>query len=565
MPNRVTLSLCCSLLLGAAQAFAADSPIYKVGSWASYKMSTKTETAPAAGAQGGAGAGGQAGSPDMSAMMANLPPAQRAKYEAAMAQQKAMTAQTSGMAKSGGSAANDMMKDMRMKISVVGEEKRDGKDCIWLEVSINGKMPDLDKMMDGYKGMMAQMSEEQKQKVADSMAKAKKKMEKMPIRTKDGRLKMVMKILVEKPDPKAAVELKPIEVWKQQGDNPVVKLSGEDVAKFGKGESARTHKSKSRSTSDVEMHSETEMKQHLVADEAKRAEISENADKVGQAAAMGKQVAQLIPGGQTAAMGLGVLGELSALTSDVANLQVEMKATMDVKAKTDVSQETESHTETKLVSRESSVIGGEEVQVAALGEVKAVHTQAKETRERVDTTKSKITDAKIETNVKVDVSGGVGVDGGAKSMTGKAFGGLMKGAKFASDPFGLKKKKADQQAADTQKQISEGASSGIKGMETDAVSKTRQIEMKDYWISPAVPAMGLVKMEQSTQEGDTETSTSVQGGMYGQQGMDMSAMQGMNPMAGMGMGGAPKPSKPKTVITTMIDQVGTTGAQSELQ
>lgn len=552
-----SLPLACAALLAASASPArAENPIYKVGSWASYTMTMRSEAAPG-GAETAAAGMGMGMDPKMLEM---LPPDKRAQIEAQMKQAQQQQQQASmGTMKSPASSADDMMKemDMRMKLSVVGEEKREGKDCVWLEMAMTGKLPDMDKMMASYSSQMAGLSAEQKAKIQEGMAKAKKKMASLPMRTKDGRIKVVMKILVEKPDPAKTVALNPIEVWKKQGDHPAVKLSADETRKFGRGESERTHKSKTHSASEFGMHSETETKANLMGDEA-RAQVEETADKVGQAAKLGKSVAAVIPGGQAAAMGLGVLGELANMAKDVSNVGVDMKVTMDVRAKSEVSSENETHMTTNLISQESRVIGGESVDVPSVGSVKTVHTQATEVRERIQESKSKMTDVKLDMKTKVDVQGGVGVQGGAQSTAGKFLGAAGKGLAFVNDPFGRKKKRADQASEDMQKQITDGAANAVNGMETKSEMKTQETQTKDYWISPALPAMGLAKMEQATESGETETNVTQSGGAFG---------DGRNPMmgAGMGMGGGMKqPRQPKMTVVTTLDQMGMAGAVSEL-
>ena len=227
--------------------------------------------------------------------------------------------------------------------------------------------------------------------------------------------------------------------------------------------------------------------------------------------------------------------------------------------------ENQTHTTNKLVSQDSKVLGAEDVSVPSGASVKAVHTQATEVHERIQETKSKMNNVKMETNVKMNVSGGIGVQGGAQSMTGKVLGGVGKGIGFINDPFGLKKKQADQQVADTQKQVGDGVAKGLNGMETKTETKTTETSVKDYWISPSIPGMGLAKMSswQQSEQGDMNVSQS--GGMYGAGGNPM-AMNGMSGMAGMMGGMKPKrPAQPKVVTVMEIDQMGTSGAKSELE
>ena len=549
--SRVLSSCLFTVLLATSvpqSLFAAQGDIYKVGSWVTYKTDMKTETPPSAGA-GGMGAMG--GMPTMSPeMLANMPPDKRAQIEAVMKQQTAMQ---KGMGRSDpGQMQNKMMKDMdfKIKLAVVGKEQRDGKDYIWMEMSMSVKMPDPEKMM---AGMLASMPPDQQKKAKASMAKSKEKMAKNPMFSKDGRMKVVMKMLVEKPDPKNPVTLNPIEMWKKQGDGPVVKTTAEDMAKFAKGETEYASKKKTHTVE--EMHSETESKRNLfgLSDE-KRAQVEETTDKVGQVAKMGKAAAAVIPGGQFAAAGLGVLGEMMAAGSDIANIGIQSKTTMDMKSESTT--ESEQKGVTKLLSSDSKVVGAEDIDVPGAGSIKVVHTQTSEVKERTDTGKAK---SDNKTDMKVNTETHVGVDGGAQSKTGKVIGGVGSAIGFVSDPFGRRKKAAQKQQDDMNKNIADATGH----IEVNTETKTQSEVVKDYWVSPEIPAMGLAKMVEATQEKDSDMKMDMK---MGNQDMANNpyAQMGGNPMMG-GMGGAPKQPKPKRIMETVIDQMGTSGAKSELE
>jgi hypothetical protein len=569
-PSRAGLSckVAALLIAGASlPAFAAQGDIYKVGSWVSYKMDIKTETPAAAaggmgamgpGGMGAMGPGGMGMDPKMLEM---LPPEKRAKIEAQMkaaqAQQAASMAASQKSMKSAGAGGDpgQMMKDMnfKIKLSVVGAEKRDDKDYLWIEMAMSGNMPDIDKMMAGY---MANMPPDQQAKMKEQAAKSKEQMKKMPMITKDGRhMKMVMKMLIEKPDPNSAIAVKPVEMWKLSGDNPVVKTTAEEMAAFGKGESESEHKKKSHSSDEMEMHSKmADQKVGLVSDE-KKAQMEENADKFGQIAKMGKAAAAVIPGGQAAAAGLGVLGEMMDVTKDLSNLTVSIGGGMDIKSKSETKSEEDTKTVNKLVSTDAKVVGAEDIDVPGAGTVKAMHTMTTEIHEQTTTSKVK-SQTKSDTQVKADMHMNVGVDGGAQSTTGKVLGGMGKVAGFLSHPMG-KKADADPMA---------GAQTVHQDIATDvtSVTKSTKEDDKEYWVSPEIPGMGLAKMMTTSQEKSSSQDTDVKVGMNGQAPAanpyaDM--MKGMQPMGGA----AQQPEKPKTIVEMVIDKMGTSGAKSELE
>ncbi|MFI5349237.1 MAG: hypothetical protein ACHQ2Z_06820 [Elusimicrobiota bacterium] len=447
---------------------------------------------------------------------------------------------------------NKMIKDMdfKMKLAVVGKEQRDGKDCVWLEMSMNMKMPDPEKMM---AGMMASVPPDRQEQLKAQMAASKKKMLKNPMVTKDGHMRVIMKMLVEKPDLKNPVTLNPIEMWKKQGDGPVVKTTAEDMAKFAKGESEYGSKKKTHTVS--EMHSETESKSNLfgLSDE-KRAQIEEVTDKSGQVAKMGKAAAGVIPGGQAAAAGLGVLGEMMAVVSDVSNVGVQSKTTMDMKQESTTESETKGVT--KLLSSDSKVVGGEDLDVPGAGTVKAVHTQTAELKELTQTSKSK---SENNMDFQVKKESHIGVDGGAQSTTGKVIGGVGSAVGSAADHLGLNK-----QVGFDAKDVNDQT----RHIETNVVTKIQTEVTKDYWVSPEIPGMGLAKMVESSQEKDNDTQMDLKMGKDEQSAASNPyAQMGRNPMmAGLGgMGGASKQPKPKRITEMSVDQMGTSGAKSDFE
>jgi hypothetical protein len=569
----LSVAVCTGLFLVAEAVTAADIKMMKVGGWVSYKMDSKVEDpgnmmggTPSAGAPGQAGmaAPGAGAIPGLDpAMLAQLPPEKRKEIEEKMKKAQADAAKKQGAstpalppeataagaagAKAGAAggqnadmmakmkeiqdSSKQMMKDMDMKLkfSVVGEEKRDGKPYVWIEISFSGKLPDMDKMSEKMiKGMPA----DQVKNIKEKMAEAKVKMEQLPIRTKDNKMKMVMKMLIDKPDVNAsiAMALKPIEVWKKEGDNAAVKFTDEQMVAFGKTEETKKTTDSAKSEAKIDSKMET----GPLAGEENAAKVGIAASKVDQVSSIANKIklipgAAAIPGLNAVVGGLSLLNESMAVVNDVANLQV--KASMEGGVKTNV--ESESETTTRLVSKESKPIAMEEITVVSAGKVKALHTQTTEVRETVS--KTKITKAEIDIDVKTNVE--VGVQGGAKSTTGKVAGALGK----LSDPFGTKKKKNQGALDKMAKGVGEGAGKAITGMETTATTKFEQ--MSDYWMSPQVPAFGLAKMVMTSQQKGTEIQQNV-------------AMQ--NQMMN-------QRQQPKTIMECTIEAMGDKGAISEIQ
>ena len=409
-------------------------------------------------------------------------------------------------------------------------------------------------MMKKMEPMMKSMGQDKIAELKTKMEESKKKMKEQLIFTKDGKMKFVMKMLMEKPDAGKGLGqmnqfMKPLEIIKKMGDQPPVKLSQEQIEAFGKPE--RTTRQKDTTKMDTGVM-KSEMNTGQIMGEERAIRASQIADTMDQAAGIAKAVAKIpgamaVPGLNMAVGAIGVASEATAIISDIANMSIKVKSEFQAKGETE--QETESTT--RLLKRQTNPIGIEEVKVADGSSVKALHMQTTELREFE--TRTKITKMNMDIKAKTEVS--MEVEGGAKSTTGK----VMKMAGKLSDPFGAKKKKQEQMQQSMADGISKGTSDAVSGMEFGGKMQHEQVQ--DVWISPSLPALGMAKLSVTSQDKETQTSVNA---AEGSSNMSQQAAAYGQYSAQMGSQMSNKMEKPKSTMIMTIEAMGDSGAKSEL-
>lgn len=478
---RLTVAVVVGLVAGALPAHSAESKIFKPGTWAQYRMEMKLE------------GGGTMGAPGMPG---------------------------------GGMDAGAMLKemDMKLKYSVTGEEERDGKPHVWLEIFCSGKKPDVDKL---YGNMLGSLPPEHAKKAKAGLEKAKRQMAEQPMFTKDGKMKMAMRLLVEKPDPDSSVFMtfSPVEIWQKWGDQTAKQLPEQEVKDF----SADSKKSKE----------EYEVRLKKDGGSVK----SDIKSKPGMSMAFGVS---------------GIMGRSNAMTKRVEEIgKVKM----------------EEEKEERVVSKEITPVGMEEIEVPVAGKVKALHLQVKIVKELI--TKAKTEELsmdranleKQQAEIKGKTQEEMQEQMGA-TKTGKLLGGAAKVGGFLSDPLGVKRKKGKAQAKQMEREMNEGMQAemhkNFDGMQTTSGIKIETVE--DIWINPSVPGLGMAKYLTAQQEGGRETSMQLGAGASPEMQQMMQAQLQMSQAYAQqyqqGAGGA-SGAQPRTSTEMVLDAVGDAGAKSE--
>jgi len=183
----------------SVSGFSQDVKAFAVGSSETFSMNIQRDGA--SGSPGSPAGAAPAGRPAIdTSFISKMPADKQAQMRAALKQTQATM---SGAAQKQKNTMANM--DMQMKFSITGEEKRNGKPYVWMEMSYLAKSP--------Y-GTGANSN---------------------PFFTKDGKIRMVMKMLIDDPrNPNMTMDfaIQPIEMWKIKGDNPAYKCSQGEVDTF---------------------------------------------------------------------------------------------------------------------------------------------------------------------------------------------------------------------------------------------------------------------------------------------------------------------------------------------
>lgn len=525
------------VLFSSRQGFCDETKFLKVGSWAVYKMSAKT------GGAAGKMVDSMASSdsdlpPGMTPeMMKMIPPDQLAKIKAQMKQKAPQMQAQKNMMQS----MKDPMKNMDavMKMSIVGEEMRGGKPFVWAEMSF--KM-DAGKMMEA---IPADMKDDKGRNVrALSMQKL------AEAGFPGGKINTVVKMLL----PKAADmnslsfdSFKPVEMIMKMGNKPIQKKSADELAALN-GEAGKSYAVKqTQDISSRESNTSQSVQEKNIDIGAKASAMRAGLEPVKEFMGVVKGIPGVgdMPQTQIAVAGLRGLDSMLAAFEDV---NVKVKKVTETKSDVNVSGETETESETNVKSQKTEILGVEKVETKNAGTIPALHARMIRETEMINRSKSNMeAEAKFETTTtktrKVEGEGG-----GAKLL--KAIG--MEKTKISKGP-------------------SVDVKTKIEDLKTE--NKMAMTNITEYYMSPSIPGLGLVKMVQKQQtemgdsnismgkmkvgnmEMDTSQNSQMQMMMQQQQSMSKSMMKS-NPYGDM--------TKQESATEFYLDSMGDSGAKSEL-
>ncbi|MBI4669722.1 MAG: hypothetical protein HY747_11190 [Elusimicrobia bacterium] len=500
-----------AIMLTAGPVFGADKMrSLKVGSWATYDMNMGNKMTGGVGKNALDAMAQSSGdlppgiTPEIMKMMT---PEQLADMKKQMAQYKPqMDAQkeqakdlTSGRKKSLG----------LVKIQVIGEETRNSKKYVRVELVYR---MDLSDMLSAYKGM----KDPKTGKPIEETVNAKLAEQGFP----GGIIKVVMQMVVPKPPEGQSFSfdtLQPVELVIRMGTKPAEKMSQNYLEATMSGEAGKTVSVKTgKETKTVNLSKSVQVQNKDIGAKATamRAGIVDKANEF-------KGVASALPGlGDAAGMAVSLaVGAVDGIFSAFEDVNIKTKKLTETKSETEEKQQTEDIT--KIKSKKTEILGDEKVDTKAAGTVAALHARIitdkevlsinKESMKRKETTKT-VESKKVE-----------GQGAGAKIT--KVF--VKEYDKESTSNFEYQ-----------------------TGMEI--AMRRNETATMDYYLSPAIPGMGLVKFTQSVQTASGFESAKVGGAEV--QMPDFAAMGVANPTQ----------QEMEQATEFLIKETGDSGAKSEL-